>query len=63
MLSQPGWDVVEAQCLLRHRGFDPGGIDGVYGRNTTRAAKRFQEKAGLPPDGIVGPHTWQALRK
>ncbi|MEV6028761.1 peptidoglycan-binding protein [Streptomyces sp. NPDC052036] len=63
VLSQPGWDVVEAQCLLRHRGFDPGGADGVYGENTTRAVKRLQDKAGLPPDGIVGPHTWQVLRR
>nr|WP_269462931.1 peptidoglycan-binding protein [Streptomyces sp. M56] len=62
ILSQPGWDVVEAQCLLRHLGFDPGGADGVYGENTTRAVKRLQKKAGLPTDGIVGPHTWQVLR-
>ncbi|MDT0467739.1 peptidoglycan-binding protein [Streptomyces gibsoniae] len=63
VLSQPGWDVVEAQCLLHHLGFDPGGADGVYGENTTRAVKRLQDKAGLPPDGIVGPHTWQVLRR
>ncbi|WP_306278689.1 peptidoglycan-binding protein [Streptomyces malaysiensis] len=62
ILSQPGWEVVEAQCLLRHLGFDPGGADGVYGENTTRAVKRLQKKAGLPTDGIVGPHTWQVLR-
>ncbi|OPF81163.1 peptidoglycan-binding protein [Streptomyces antioxidans] len=63
VLSQPGWGVVEAQCLLRHLGFDPGGADGVYGENTTRAVKRLQRRAGLPPDGIVGPHTWQVLRR
>ncbi|MFI9650315.1 peptidoglycan-binding protein [Streptomyces sp. NPDC052040] len=62
VLSQSGWEVVEAQCLLRHRGFDPGGADGVYGENTTRAVKRLQQRAGLPADGIVGPHTWQVLR-
>lgn len=63
VLSQPGWDVVEAQCLLHHLGFEPGGADGVYGEHTTRAVKRLQKKSGLPPDGIVGPHTWQALRR
>ncbi|WP_229841511.1 peptidoglycan-binding protein [Streptomyces brasiliensis] len=63
VLSQPGWDVVEAQCLLRHRGFDPGGVDGVYGPNTTHAVKLLQEKADLPVDGVVGWHTWKALRK
>jgi hypothetical protein len=62
VLSQPGWDVVEAQCLLTYRGFDSGGADGVYGEHTTRAVKRLQQTAGLPPDGIVGPHTWQVLR-
>lgn len=63
LLSGPDWDVVEAQCLLRHHGFDPGVVDGVYGPNTARAVKRLQDKAGLFPDGVVGPHTWQALRK
>ncbi|MEU3512751.1 peptidoglycan-binding protein [Streptomyces longwoodensis] len=63
LLSAPGWDVVEAQCLLWHHGFDPGTVDGVYGPNTTRAVKRLQDKAGVLPDGVVGPHTWQALRK
>nr|WP_037851601.1 peptidoglycan-binding protein [Streptomyces sp. NRRL S-340] len=63
LLSGPDWDVVEAQCLLRHHGFDPGVVDGVYGPNTIRAVKRLQDNAGLLPDGQVGPHTWQALRK
>jgi transcriptional regulator with XRE-family HTH domain len=63
LLSGPDWDVVEAQCLLRHYGFDPGVVDGVYGPNTVRAVKRLQDKAGLVPDGQVGPHTWQVLRK
>ncbi|CAM5278344.1 MULTISPECIES: peptidoglycan-binding protein [Streptomyces] len=58
-----GWGVVEAQCLLRHRGFDPGAVDGIVGENTIRAVKRFQTKSGLPADGIVGPDTWEALRR
>ncbi|MFJ8358575.1 peptidoglycan-binding protein [Streptomyces sp. NPDC093984] len=58
-----GPDVAEAQCLLRRAGFSPGGIDGVYGPLTERAVKDLQKRAGLPPDGIVGPHTWGALRK
>lgn len=62
LLSGPGWDVVEAQCLLGYHGFDPGGADGVIGPNTTRAVKRLQEKAGLSPDGIVGKDTWRVLR-
>ncbi|MFB6985262.1 peptidoglycan-binding protein [Streptomyces sp. NPDC056178] len=63
LLSGPAWDVVEAQCLLRYHGFDPGVVDGDYGPNTTRAVKRLQDQAGLSVDGVVGPHTWQVLRK
>ncbi|MFD8327760.1 peptidoglycan-binding protein [Streptomyces lydicus] len=58
-----GWDVVEAQCLLHHHGYDPGPVDGIVGENTQRAVKRLQAGAGLPTDGIVGPDTWQVLRR
>ncbi|MEU2051355.1 peptidoglycan-binding domain-containing protein, partial [Streptomyces albidoflavus] len=57
------WDVVEAQCLLEHRGYRIGGIDGAYGAATERAVKRLQDKEGLVVDGIMGPHTWEALRR
>ncbi|MFF7249339.1 helix-turn-helix domain-containing protein [Embleya sp. NPDC008237] len=62
VLAGPGWDVVEAQCLLSRRGMDPGIVDGVYGQQTIAAVLRLQKEAGLPPDGVVGPHTWQVLR-
>ncbi|MEU3527777.1 helix-turn-helix domain-containing protein [Streptomyces sp. NPDC038707] len=62
VLAGPGWDVVEAQCLLRHRRLDPGAVDGVYGQQTIAAVRRLQKRAGLPDDGVVGPHTWQVLR-
>ncbi|MFI1498504.1 helix-turn-helix domain-containing protein [Streptomyces platensis] len=58
-----GWDAVEAQCLLRHHGYDPGVVDGVVGGRTLRAVKRLQAGSGLPTDGIVGPGTWKALRR
>ncbi|XCM31827.1 peptidoglycan-binding protein [Streptomyces parvus] len=57
------WDVVEAQCLLEHRGYPVGAVDGAYGQATEKAVKRLQEANGLVVDGIVGPHTWQALRQ
>ncbi|MEU5718087.1 peptidoglycan-binding protein [Streptomyces sp. NPDC020403] len=63
VLAGPGWDVVEAQCLLRHHRMDPGVVDGVYGQQTIAAVVRLQKKAGLPADGIVGPHTWEVLRE
>ncbi|WP_030806898.1 peptidoglycan-binding protein [Streptomyces sp. NRRL S-337] len=58
-----GWEVVEAQCLLNHRGYDPGPVDGIVGEHTMRAVKRLQAAAGLPTDGIVGPDTWKVLRR
>lgn len=57
-----GPDVAEAQCLLRRAGISPGEIDGIYGPLTQRAVKIIQKQAGLPNDGLVGPHTWKALR-
>ncbi|MEU1785369.1 peptidoglycan-binding domain-containing protein [Streptomyces sparsogenes] len=63
VLAGPGWEVVEAQCLLRHHRLNPGTVDGVYGQQTIAAVARLQRKAGLPADGIVGPHTWRVLRR
>jgi transcriptional regulator with XRE-family HTH domain len=57
-----GPDVAEAQCLLRRAGYSPGGIDGIFGPLTERAVEQAQRRAGLVVDGIVGPHTWKALR-
>jgi peptidoglycan hydrolase-like protein with peptidoglycan-binding domain len=60
---------IEAQCLLRLHGFNPGTIDGIFGPNSQAAAKDFQRAANsnckhvdLAVDGSVGPKTWPALR-
>ena len=37
--------------------------DSVFGPITQRSVKRFQSKAGLARDGVVGPKTWTALVK
>jgi transcriptional regulator with XRE-family HTH domain len=60
--GQAGPEVAEAQCLLRRAGFPAGEIDGIYGPLTQGAVKRIQEREGLVVDGIIGPHTWKALR-
>jgi uncharacterized protein (TIGR02594 family) len=53
--------VREIQQALKDKGFDPGEIDGVWGRNTIAAVKEFQAKEGLRVDGIVGRNTKAAL--
>jgi hypothetical protein len=45
-----------AQVALLYLGFNPGTIDGVYGRYTRAALAQFQEKHGLPP-GELDPAT------
>lgn len=56
-----GWDVSVLQFQIRRRGLRTGVIDGVFGPNTQRAVRRFQRRAGLAADGIVGPATMRAL--
>ncbi|WP_432042590.1 glycoside hydrolase domain-containing protein [Streptomyces cadmiisoli] len=53
--------VKAAQCLLKAAGHDPGTPDGIFGPDTTTAARNFQSGKGLTADGVVGPKTWTAL--
>ncbi|MGW2179074.1 helix-turn-helix domain-containing protein [Streptomyces sp. NPDC001732] len=62
-INSTGFDVVEAQCLLREKGFDPGVFDGLYDERTKGAAKKFQQAHHLVVDGIIGPDTWRELRR
>jgi peptidoglycan hydrolase-like protein with peptidoglycan-binding domain len=56
-----GEAVSELQAALQLLGFYRGSIDGVYSQNTAIAVTRFQQAAGLNPDGIVNQQTWQTL--
>ena len=58
-----GWDVAALQFMLRRRGARPGSIDGGFGDATSSAVRRFQRRAGLTADGVVGPSTLRALRR
>ena len=42
--------VKQIQCLLCYLGYDPGGVDGVWGEKTQGAANRFRAAAGLPAE-------------
>ena len=48
---------------MKDLGYEPGGIDGIFGYNTKRAVKMFQVKycSFLKVDGIVGARTWDVL--
>ncbi|MEV4441097.1 helix-turn-helix domain-containing protein [Streptomyces sp. NPDC049577] len=62
-LKSSGWEVLEAQCLLKYHGYDPGIADGSYGPRSKAAASAFQKDHRLVVDGIIGPDTWGELRK
>jgi len=57
-----GDETSNLQRLLKLKGFDPGGIDGVFGPRTEAALKVLQEAAGLDVDGIFGPKSEAALQ-
>jgi peptidoglycan L-alanyl-D-glutamate endopeptidase CwlK len=56
-IGSRGASVKRLQKLLNARGFNPGGIDGVFGAGTEAAVLAFQRSEGLLADGIVGPRT------
>ena len=49
------------QHMLNTKGYGAGLVDGIFGYNTLRAVKDFQDKNGLKVDGIVGKNTWDKL--
>lgn len=51
------------QQELQSWGYNPNGIDGIFGAGTKSAVLAFQKKQGLTADGIVGLGTLHALQK
>lgn len=60
-LGDRGSEVRRLQEKLRREGFDPGSIDGIFGRQTQVAVRRFQRANDLYPDGVAGRETLAAL--
>lgn len=56
-----GEAVRSLQQRLAQLGFDPRGVDGIFGPHTQSAVHAFQASRGLSVDGVVGPRTWAAL--
>ena len=57
------------QKLLVSKGYDPNGIDGIFGNGCDKAVRKFQSEntdinnKKLTVDGCVGQKTWSALYK
>lgn len=57
-------DILSVQKMLNRLGITPQlAEDGIRGAHTVSAVVKFQARAGLVVDGIVGPITWAALEK
>jgi peptidoglycan hydrolase-like protein with peptidoglycan-binding domain len=61
--TKPGGDpkVRAWQEKLKQLGFDPGVLDGIMGKNTQGAIKKFQTAHNLKPSGVVDAQTQAAL--
>lgn len=56
-----GEDVREAQRRLIDWKYMTGSADGIFGPETYRGVRRFQQKHSLAVDGVIGPKTAHAL--
>lgn len=65
-IIRPG-DYGEAVRDVQHRllglgeFIDPDELEGRFGPSTEAAVRAFQQKRGLPSDGLVAPDTWSRL--
>lgn len=57
-----GEAVTAVQTYLAEHGYEPGPVDGIYGRMTAAAVRRFQaDTKMLKVDGVVGRNTWTRM--
>ena len=60
-VGDKGVYVLVLQDALNAYGITGAGLDGIFGRDTEQAVKKFQQEKGLTADGIVGCITWTLL--
>jgi peptidoglycan hydrolase-like protein with peptidoglycan-binding domain len=61
-LGSKGDEVKYLQKYLNHYfPSTPLAVDGIFGKKTEDAVKKFQKSRGLKADGIVGSKTWSEL--
>lgn len=58
-----GAEVKKLQQALENAGYSVGstGVDGIYGKNTAAAVRRYQQDQGLQVDAIAGQQTLSRL--
>jgi len=56
-----GQEVRDMQQKLKEYGYLSGAVDGIFGKQTLEAVKKFQAANGLAVDGIAGPKTLSKL--
>lgn len=52
----------DMQMILSRLGYEPGAVDGVSGKRTVDALKKFQQAKKIPVTGTLNPETIAQLR-
>lgn len=58
-----GEPVAALQRQLTAGGFEPGPVDGIFGKLTLAGVRRSQAKLAIPVDGVAGTQTASALEQ
>ena len=61
--AMPDFSLRAAQLYLTFCGFNPGGVDGIMGKDTRSAIMNFQTKKGQNPTGVVDDALLASLEK
>ncbi len=51
----------QAQAMLKQLGFEPGPVDGIWGRKTELEVRDYQHCRGLPETGVLNDETMASL--